>query len=120
MTAGVLRFRLAFDRRADVDDGAGGLEGDFVEQFRLAAELMPKLGGETVLAARLVGQATFVLRVRSSSLSRQVTPDWRARDVRSAADPDKQTVYAILSGPIDVEYGKNRYLEFLLQTGKAP
>ncbi|MBR0695951.1 head-tail adaptor protein [Bradyrhizobium lablabi] len=120
MTAGVLRYRLAFDKRADVDDGAGAVEGEFVEQFRLAAELVPRFAGESVQAARLVGQSTFTLRLRASSMSRRVTPDWRARDIRSAADPDKQVVYAILSGTIDVEQGKNRYLEFLLQTGKAP
>ncbi|WP_316165398.1 MULTISPECIES: head-tail adaptor protein [unclassified Bradyrhizobium] len=119
MSGGALRYLLAFDRRRGVDDGAGAVESEFVEQFQIQAELQPRFAGEAVQQARLQGQSTFTVVVRSCRDTRAVGTDWRARDVRSAADPDAQTVYAITSGPIDVE-GKNRYLEFLMQTGKAP
>jgi head-tail adaptor len=112
MASGRLRTRLAFDKRADVDDGAGAVEGGFVEQFQIAAELTPKFGGETVQQARLQGRATFTVVVRASRQSRAVATDWQARDARTG------TVYAILSGPIDTET-RNRYLEFLMQTGTA-
>jgi hypothetical protein len=98
---------------------AGAVESEFIEQFVIHAELSPRFAGEAVQQARLQGMSTFTVVVRACRATRAVTTDWRARDVRSADDPDVQTVFAILSGPIDTE-SKNRYVEFLMQSGKAP
>jgi head-tail adaptor len=62
----------------------------------VAASVQAKLGGENVTAARLAGQQPWLIVVRQSAETRQVTTDWRARDVRagtlfnirSIADPD--------------------------------
>lgn len=116
-TAGELRHRLAWDRRQDVDDGFGNTQSDWAEQFVTHAKVTPKLGGETVLAARLQSQNTVNVTVRQSSKTRQIKTDWRARDVRSDSDPKKQTVYAIRS-IIDPD-DRGAWLEILCQTGAA-
>jgi head-tail adaptor len=93
--AGDLRQRIAFDKRAPADDGYGNTEADFVEQFVVAAEVKAKFGGETVTAARLAGHQPVNVTVRSSTQTRLIRVDWRARDtrtgvvyeIRSIADP---------------------------------
>lgn len=118
MAAGQLRHRFAFDRRAQVSDGAGAEEGEFAEEFVCAAGITPKFSGESVQSDRLQGKTTITLTVRRTKATLAITADWRARDVRSAPNAKDQLVYAILSGPIDA--GDDRkYLEFLCQYGKA-
>ena len=89
-TAGSLNRRVAFDRRTEVDDGYGNtVSGDFTQQFECAAEFRPRGGSEAVVAARLEGRNVFGVYIRSSLQARQVTTDWRMRDVREG------TVYAV-------------------------
>jgi head-tail adaptor len=88
--AGSLRHRVAFDARSDVDDGYGNtVAGEFAERFQCRADLRSRGGSEAVVAARLEGRNIFGVYIRSSSQSRQITTDWRMRDVRLG------TVYAI-------------------------
>lgn len=83
-----LRERLAFDVRVDLTAGSppsddyGNVEGDFVEQFSVAARIKPLRGGEDVLASRLSGVQPVVFQVRVSANTRRITTAWRARDVR--------------------------------------
>lgn len=111
-SAGHMRHRIAFDKRETVDDGLGNSQADFVEQFVVAAEVVAKLGGEAVTAARLVGQQPVTITIRRSSQARAITEDWRARDVRSGVE------YAIRS--IVVPDAAGVWLEILTQTGTAP
>jgi SPP1 family predicted phage head-tail adaptor len=112
MSAGMLRERLAFERRATGDDGYGneGPFGDWERQFECHAGARPLRGSETVIAARLQGVQPYILTVRMSSNTRQVDASWRAVDlndpkrifnIKTAADPD----------------GKNRWIEMLAETG---
>lgn len=89
-TAGSLRERVAFDRRVPVDDGYGNtVAGEFEQQFECAAEFRPRGGSEAVIAARLEGRNVFGVYIRQSIAARQITTEWRMRDVRHG------TVYAI-------------------------
>jgi SPP1 family predicted phage head-tail adaptor len=110
--AGDLKWRIAFDKRVTVDDGYGNEQGAFAEQFVVAAHLKPRFGGEAVIAARLQGHQPVTITVRQSTQTRLITPDWRARDVRTSE------VYAIRSPAVDPD-GKRQWLEFLCQTGVA-
>ena len=83
MEANDLTQRVALDARADADDGMGNTRSDWVEQFQCRAAYRHLRGGETVLAGRLEGRHVQVIWVRASSETRQVTTDWRVRDVRS-------------------------------------
>lgn len=109
--AGDLRHRIAFEKRETVADDYGNEEGDFSEQFTVAAAVQAKFGGEAVTAARLTGQQPVTITVRQSSNTRQVTTDWRARDARSG------TIYNIRS-IADPDDGR-AWLEMLCQSGAA-
>ncbi len=81
--AGDLYYRVAFDKRVQVDDGAGNTEGDWEEQFSCRAAYRHLRGGESIMAGRLQGKHTQVIIVRASAQTRTVSTDWRARDVRN-------------------------------------
>lgn len=82
--AGHFDHEFAFDEREIVDDGYGNLvAGDFMERFRMSADVIVMKGGEDVMAARLEGIQPIILRVRVCGLTKRVTTDWQARDVRT-------------------------------------
>jgi head-tail adaptor len=112
MAIGSLRERVAFEARPMVDDGYGNKQsGDFAERYRCAAEIKPKLGTETVLAARLSGVQPMLITVRVCQALADFGTDWRIRDVR------KDIVYDVkaISNP-DM---KRQYLEILAVSGVA-
>lgn len=94
--AGSYRERVAFDQREDLSDSSpavdyGNTQGDWQEQFVVAARIEPLRGAESVQASRLAGKQPVKITVRVSSDTRLITTDWRARDVRSG------TIYNIRS-----------------------
>lgn len=112
MSAGELRERVAFDRRAVVDDGYGNtVSGDWQEQFVVWARIQPLKGGEGVQAARLAGSQPVVIRIRLSSHARQISTEWRARDARVG------TLFNITSMANMDE--KGAYLDVLATSGVA-
>ncbi len=82
-SAGSLYYKVALLKRENVDDGMGNTVSDFVEQFQTRAEFIHLRGGESVLAGRLQGKHTQVIRVRNSSNTRMISTDWMLRDVRT-------------------------------------
>ncbi|MDW9416420.1 head-tail adaptor protein [Sinorhizobium medicae] len=111
MPAGKLRSRLHFQQRTTGDDGYGGIiVGDFATVFTDAAEIIPRMGSEAVLGARLQGLQPVTIRVRSHVATRALGATWRAVDARSGA------VYAITSPPVNVSQ-KNDYIDMLATIG---
>lgn len=109
-SAGDLYYSVAFEKQGSAPDGHGGTTTGWTEQFRCRAAFHHLRGTETVLAARLEGTHTQVIRVRASTQSRAVTSDWRIRDVRTG------DVFNIR----DVEPQTDRqYISFLCQKGVA-
>lgn len=96
--AGDLRERVIFQARGAVDDGVGNpVSGVWQDRCTVWASLAAKMGSETVTASRMQGEQPYVLTVRQSSDTRQITTDWRAVDarqpervfnIRAIADPD--------------------------------
>lgn len=84
--AGDLRERIAFDKRETSSDGGGGTTTSWSEQFTVWGGFTHLRGGETVLAGRLEGRHTLVIRVRASTNTRLITSDWRARDARRGTE----------------------------------
>ena len=115
MAAGKMRTKLAFQKRANEDDGFGTVTatGDFETQFFEFAELTPRFGGEAVLAGRLTGTQPYTVKVRQSNNTRLVTAAWRAVNARNA-----EIVYSIVS-PASDETQKGAYLEFLAVVGSG-
>lgn len=81
-----LRGRVVFQKKIAARNDLGSAQGGaFADQFDRAANIMPRLGGETVMAGRLEGRNTVTIRVRQDSETRLVNSDWRARDNNDAA-----------------------------------
>lgn len=81
--AGDLYERIGFSSQGTASDGAGGTTTVFAEQFTRRAAYIHLRGGEAVLAARLEGRHTQIIRVWRDSQTRTVTTDWRIEDKRS-------------------------------------
>lgn len=81
--SGQLHYQVSLLKREDVDDGQGNTQGKFVEQFQTRAEFIHLRGSEAVMAGRLQGKHTQVIRVRNSSSTRLISTDWMLRDVRT-------------------------------------
>jgi head-tail adaptor len=113
MQAGDLRERIGFYRRVETDDGAGNVLAGYadVPDFILSAAVVPKLGGEAVLAGRLTGTNLVNVTVRRSSQSLQVSTEWLAKDERSG-------VIFNLRSIIDPDQ-KRQWLEMLCERGVA-
>lgn len=108
--AGALNHRVAFEKKGEQSDGAGGTTTEFTEQFACSANIIHQRGGETVMAGRLAGRSTVIMSVRQSSAHKLVDSDWRARDVRSGV------IYNIRS----VTPSENRmWVDYLCESGGA-
>lgn len=81
--SGQLYERVAFDERAQVSDGEGNYEDDFVEQFVCRAGFTYLRGTEAVIAGRLEGRQPIVVRVRRNNKTKEIKADWRMRDTRN-------------------------------------
>lgn len=106
--SGDLRERVAFDKRGSGSDGGGGVVTTWQEQFQRNAAYVHRTGGEAVMADRLQGKHTLVIRVRADSQTRTVSTDWRARDARAG------TVYNILDVTPTVD---RKWVDVLAQSG---
>jgi head-tail adaptor len=111
--AGDLRYRLLFQKRGQGSDGLGGVGafGPWVDQFTVYAAMLPLRGSEAVMGARLAGRQPYVVSVRQSTNTRQVTSDWQIVDARN---PDR--VFAISAPPTDPD-GTRAWLEILVTEG---
>jgi head-tail adaptor len=109
-SAGQLYFKVAFDERQDLDDGAGNVTSGWIERFQFRAGYIDLRGGEAVIASRLQRQHTLVVFVRASSQSRLITPDWRIRETRDGR------IFNIR----DITITPDRaWIDFLCQSGVA-
>lgn len=80
--AGDLRDRWTFQQRAA--DANGDRRGPWEDGFSVSAKVTWLIGSEAVMQDRLTGRQPVVLTIRESSVSRQITPGWRAFDARRA------------------------------------
>jgi head-tail adaptor len=109
--AGRLREVFAFDNRQMIDDGAGNtVSGPWIEQCKANAEVVALRGTETVMGSRLEGVQPFGVAIRYSVGAAQITPDWRARDVRTGR------TYAIKTA---VARERRDYIDLLCVAGLA-
>lgn len=125
-SAGQLYEKVAFDSREQVNpdfpEDYGNTESVFTERFTRRAGFTYLRGTETVVAARLQGRQPIVVRVRSDSSTRQITPDWRMRDARNGAWTDTSETewsgpsYAIKSiAPSE----DRQWLDIMVESGVA-
>ena len=107
---GSLYESVLFQSQGSTADGAGGVLTGFSDIFSCRAAFFHQRGGEAIMAGRLEGRHTVIIRVRSSAAVRSATPDWRIVDKRAG------TIFAIR----DVTPSDDRlYLDFLCESGVA-
>jgi SPP1 family predicted phage head-tail adaptor len=112
--AGELRYRVTFSERNQVADNYGNVSSGWVDRFTVWANIIPRLGGEAVLAARLTGQQPVLIRVRKSPDTAKITTDWKA------TGPDSK-VYNIRTcvDPFLGDSDSGMFLDMLAETGVA-
>lgn len=111
MAAGKLRSKLNFQQRSISDDGFGNpVTGEYQTIFSDAVEIIPRLGSEAVISARLQGLQPVTIRVRSHTATRAIDATWRAVDARTGA------VYSVVSPPVDLDQ-KGAHLDMLATVG---
>lgn len=114
LSAGALRERVNLSQREtqnpDAPNDYGNTIDAWVEQGTVAAQYIHVRGSETVLAGRLAGQHTQVIRVRASALTRQVSTDWRVTDARTGQEFNVRDV------TLDP---RRRYVDLLCEAGVA-
>lgn len=113
--AGELRQRVTFSVPNENTDDYGNVTTGWVDKFTVAANITPRLGGETVQAARLAGRQPVVITVRASPDTRTIRTDWKATDTTSGTAYNVRTVADPHLG--DVEHGK--WIEMFAESGIA-
>jgi head-tail adaptor len=114
-TAGKMRARLKFQRRANSDDGYGNEDGawfDLTPPVVRWCDLKPTRGGETIQSARLTGSAAWDCWVRADSGTRGIQPGDRAVDVRD----ENRTFNVRFNEDMD---GKNAWRLIQIESGVA-
>jgi head-tail adaptor len=94
--AGDLRQTIVWAEPSGTLDEYGNTQQGWQDRFTLRAQITPRLGGETVEAARLAGRQPVVIRVRNSPDTRLIQTSWKATDadsgiaynIHAIADPD--------------------------------
>lgn len=90
LSAGKMREKVKLDLRTETNPDApndyGNTVSDWAEQGEVWAEFIHLKSGEAVISGRLQGRHSMVVRLRPSSLTRQITTDWRLRDARRGTE----------------------------------
>lgn len=113
--AGDLRQRVTFARPNSTTDAYGNVSTGWQDMFTCSANISPRLGGETVEAARLAGRQPAIVRVRQSPDSKLIRTDWRITDLVSGTQYNIRSVADPHLG--DAEHGK--WIDMLAESGVA-
>lgn len=96
MRAGDMDTRARFEVSVTVPDGGGGTETTWQHFITVWAQFSPERARERIQAGRLTSSFAGVLRIRSSSQSREITTRHRVvvggvtYNIRSVANPDQR------------------------------
>lgn len=112
IAAGKLTHRLRFESPQRCGDGFGDTVVVWKDEFTVYAEVFSRMGGESVLAARLTGTQPVEITVRRSGQTQRISADWRAVDARTGE------MFALVSPPADPD-GKRAALRMLGRSGVA-
>jgi head-tail adaptor len=84
-SASRVQHRVTFAAEVRTPDGGGGVTIAWVDQFTTYAEYMHLNGSETVIAGRITGTHTQVMRLRSTAQTRAINTLWKATDEQGRA-----------------------------------
>lgn len=116
--AGDFRRRVRFSRPNQTTDEYGNVTTGWDDLFSVSANISPRLGGETVMAARLTGRQPVIVRVRQTPDTRGVHTDWKVTDITAGADGTAYNIRTVADPYMGtVEHGK--FLDMLAEAGVA-
>ncbi len=114
-SAGPMRGLLNLQQQVEGDDGYGNVTVAWATVATVAAGLAPMRGGEQIVAARMAGRQPYIVTIRSSEQTRQITPAWRFVDARAGNRPDGEPRRVLDIKAISDPDGKNAWLEALCE-----
>lgn len=113
--AGALRGLVHCQEQVEGDDGYGNVSTGWSTRATAAANFLALRGNESVMASRLAGKQPYVVTIRSSELTRTMTPAWRLVDARASNRPNGQPRRMFDIKAISDPDGKNQWLECLCE-----
>lgn len=118
VAAGELREQFSFWADGPETQGPlGNKRGAPAKQFTVRGNLSPLTGGETVMAARLTSRQPYILTVRQSNLTRQITTDWYVTKGDANATPSTEVRFNIRT--VTDPDQKRAWLDLLVESGVA-
>ncbi|MFC0245819.1 head-tail adaptor protein [Falsochrobactrum ovis] len=114
-SAGAMRGLVHIQQYIEGDDGYGGTLMGWETRATVAASFLPLRGSEAVMASRLAGKQPYVVAIRSSALTRQITPAWRLIDARAGNNDQGEPKRVFDIKAISDPDGKNAWLEVLCE-----
>ena len=106
---------MTFAKRVDTTDEYGGVVADWQDQFTVRARISPRLGGETVIAARLAGTQPVTITVRESDDTRLIRPEWKVTDTVTLIE---YAIHSIVDADLATpDHG--RFLDLIAEAGVA-
>ena len=115
MGAGDLRYRVKFSERDDIEDEFGNVSTGWIDRFTVAANITPRLGGETVEAAQLAGRQPVVIRVRTSPDTMLIRTDWKATNTDNGIEYNIRTAVDPFEGSVE----HDKWIDMLAESGVA-
>lgn len=111
MQAGDLRSRLGFYSLGSTGDIYGNTQSGYGvdPDFEVRGNIRPRLGGESVMAARLTGTNYVNITVRRSAQTAAVDETWKIRDERSG---DEFNITSLID-PYQDNTGHSDWVEIL-------
>jgi SPP1 family predicted phage head-tail adaptor len=117
--AGDLRERVEFSKPDAVTDEFGNVTTGWLAMFTIHANITPRLGGETVEAARLAGRQPVVIRVRRTPDTAAIKTDWRATTVEGPTPAGVIYNVRTVTDPNEGNASHGMWLEMLAEAGVA-
>lgn len=114
-SAGPMRASLHIQQQIEGDDGYGNVTVAWSTVATVAAGLAPMRGSEAVMSARMAGRQPYIVTIRSSEQTRQITPAWRLVDARAGSRPDGEPKRVLDIKAISDPGGKGAWLEALCE-----
>ena len=112
-TTGNLDHRAVFQRPVAGRDEDGQIVQGWQDVLTEMAAVLYLRGTESVMQARMQSRSPAILTIRGSSLSRQITSEWRVV-VRDRSGTER--LFEIKEDPRPVERGS--FLEMLVESGR--
>lgn len=115
-----LNESVAFDEPVQTAGPGGVVTTEWTERYSCRAQFIYSRGSEAVEAARLEGRSTYKVRIRQCDAARDITSQWRMRDLRRLVENGAGDLIGGVYNIIEVDAISDRsWVYIVVQSGKA-